>query len=487
MADNKQYDTQYWIGQLSKVQLPVLSGVMKELNAVAQSDASSADQLSEIILRDAALTAKVLRVANSVYHNPSADNPISTISRAVVQLGFQGIKAISLSVMLVDSLLKKRAKTRMLEWMARGFHSAVQAESLMRKKGSSEESEQVFITALLLHIGDMALWASQDQRIKQLDQELNAHCATDTELERELLGSSIKDISIALANEWKLGDQLLEALCPGAEPSLATQAVLLGEQISLAAEQGWDSPQCREVLAKASLFSGFGIEETQKMLEAGAQHAATVAESYGAGAIREYLPTGERKAAEVPGEVAAEEVVGDPQLQLDVLREMGTLAEQNIDVNTLFQMVVEGVHRGVGLERVALCLVDPRGQAMAAKYVLGQTVDLWKEDLAFPVKSEQDNVFAHCLHSRQCLWFRPGQEHSLEHLINKKTARLVDVHNCLIASVYAGNRPVGIIVADRGVDGSPITLEQFESFEHFAQQTSVSLALLASKRVKRNR
>ncbi|ARN75856.1 HDOD domain-containing protein [Oceanicoccus sagamiensis] len=483
-SDSINPSTEKWIKQLSSVQLPVLSGVMQELNAVTQNSESSASQLSEIILKDSALTTKVLRIANSAYNNPNADNQITTISRAVVQLGFQGIKAISLSVMMVDSLLKQHAKERMLQWMARGFHTAVQAENLLTKAGGNEKEEEVFITALLLHVGDMAFWSCRGDAVDRLDASLDADSAGDAELESEMLGTSMKEITIALAREWQLGSRLQEALSPGGHPSQATEAVLLGEEISLATEKGWDSQEFRDVLVKASLFSGLGLEDVRNMIEQGAEKAASVAVTYGANKICHLIPSSTEQEVKPEAKV----LKADPQLQLDILREMGVLVEQQVDVNTLFQMVVEGIHRGIGLERVCLCLIDPKVTSMQAKYVLGDNTDDWRADMQFPIKAEQDNLFAQCLHSRVNVWLRRDVTSNLRHLINKKIERLIDTDNCLVSSVYAGSRPIGLIVADRGLKKpQAISAEQHESFEHFSQQTSMSLSMLAEKARQRRR
>lgn len=482
-------DTNYWVKQLSHVQLPVLSGVMKDINAVTQNSESSAEQLSEIILRDSALTAKVLRLANSVANVRTGK--ISTISRAVVQLGFKGIKAISLSVMLVDSLLKNNDKTRMMEWMARGFHTAVQAESLIKHAGGGDD-EEVFITALLLHVGDMAFWSMKGQYVNLLDGALNTTGEPCNEaLEEKILGSSLKDVGIALVDEWNLGDDLKEVLSPGHKPSMRTQAVLLGEKLSLAAEKGWDSPEFTDALVDASMFTGLGLQDMRAEIIAGAEKASEVAKTFGAERITAYIPKVE------PGQnedvkAVVEELVkesaassADPKLQLEILRDMGNMIENNIDVNTLFNMLTEGVHRGVGLERVALCLIDPRATSMAAKYVLGDKTERWREDFKFPVKAEQDNLFSYCLFNRQVIWLKRRENHELAYLINKKMHNLLDVDNCLVASVYTGKRTVGILVADRGSKGASITDEQYESFQHFAQQANNSLAMLAANANKR--
>lgn len=483
-ADSPSASTQQWVKQLSNVQLPVLSGVMQELNAVTRNSDSSAAQLSEIILKDSALTTKVLRIANSAYNNPSTDNQINTISRAVVQLGFQGIKAISLSVMLVDSLLKQNTKDRMLQWMARGFHSAVQAENLLKQIGGNEKEEEVFVTSLLLHVGEMAFWSCKSESAELLDQSLSADSGGDASLETKLLGSSMKDITRALAEEWQLGDHLQEALSPGAQPSQATEAVLLGEEISMATEKGWESQEFRDVLVKASLFSGMGLDNVRNLIKEGAEKAASVAVTYGANKICHLIPSTTEKA--VVSETKY--LKADPQLQLDILREMGALVEQQVDINTLFQMVVEGIHRGIGLERVCLCLLDPKVTSMQVKYVLGEKTDEWRSDMQFPIKSEQDNLFAHCLHSRTNIWLRRDVTSNLRHLINKKIARLIDTENCLVSSVYAGGRPIGLIIADRGITKPlAISTEQHESFNHFSQQASMSLAMLAEKAKQRRR
>lgn len=481
MSKKVSESTEKWVKELSQVQLPVMSGVMKELNAVTQNSASSAAQLSEIILKDSALTTKVLRIANSAYHNPSSENAINTISRAVVQLGFHGIKAISLSVMMVDSLLKQNAKDRMLEWMARGFHTAVQAENLLKHVGGNEREEEVFITSLLLHVGEMAFWSCKSAAAEKLDKQLAPKSGPDAELESALLGSSMKEISQRLAEEWQLGPHVQQALSPGAHPSKATEAVLLGEEISFATEQGWDSQAFRDVLVKASLYSGMSLEDVRSMIEASADQAASVAVSYGANKVCHLIPS----TLEKPKVVESTALKADPQLQLDVLREMGVMVEQMVDVNTLFQMVVEGIHRGIGLERVALCLVDPKLTRMQAKYVLGDDIEVWKADLDFPVKSEQDNLFAYCLHSRQNIWMRRKVSGNLQHLVSKRIERVIDSANCLLAAVYAGSRPIGIIIADRGKKGGEIDAEQQESFDHFAQQTNMSLAMLAAKAKER--
>jgi len=464
-----------WVTRLSRAELPVLSEVMREINRLTSGSDTSVTQLSVVILRDAALTAKVLRLANSAYFNPHGDQDVTTISRAVVKLGFQGIKAISLSVMLIDSLLKKGAKQRMLEWLARGFHAAVQAERLVASRNKSIK-EDVFVAALLLHVGDMAFWSCRGTQIGELE-HLLADQHGDERAERRVLGTSMREITQQLVKLWQLGEILDEALQDGECDSIGAQAVRLGEEISFAAEQGWHSEALETVLDKVAEFSGLAREDAREMLLKGAEDAAAVALSYGANKVCNYIPS------TVDAEVKVTRTSrGDPQLQLSILRELATMIQEQVDANTLFQTVVEGIHRGVGFERVALCLIDPKKKILQAKYALSDEGTEWRDALSFSMKSEQDNLLAYCLHSRQLLWLRRDKPGQLKHLIDARTATTIAVDNCVMASLYAGSRQVGVVLADRGIGGDAIEQDQYESFCHFVQQASMGLAMLADSK-----
>jgi HD-like signal output (HDOD) protein len=464
-----------WVTRLSRNELPVLSGVMRDINRLTSGSDTSVNQLSEVILRDASLTAKVLRLSNSAYFNPHGDQDVTTISRAVVKLGFQGIKAISLSVMLIDSLLKKGAKQRMLEWLARGFHAAVQTQRLLGNRGQAVK-EDAFIAALLLHVGDMAFWSCRGEQMLELERALGDQY-NNTDSERAVLGTTLREITQQLASVWQLGETLNEALQEGDCDTHTAQAVRLGDEISLAAEHGWDSPELENILDKVAAFTGQSREEARESLLKGAEDAAAVALNYGANKVCNFIPS-TSDAAVMP----ARKSKSDAQLQLSILRELATMIHENVDVNTLFQTVVEGVHRAIGFERVALLLIEPKKKVLQAKYALSEDGAAWRDEMQFSIRGEQDNLFSYCLHSRQLLWMRPDKPGQLKHLIDFGARNVFDPGNAVLAALYAGSRQIGVLFADRGAQGDPIEQDQYESFCHFAQQANMGLSMLAERR-----
>lgn len=359
-----------WVEKLGKNDLPVLATVVKELNELTGSDDTEINHLAEVILRDANLTSQVLRIANSVRYNPS-NFPINTISRAIVLLGFSGVRAICISVMMIDSLLRKQPREHLLEAMAQGFHAAVQARNLLQ---NSEEvaKEEVFISALLYHVGDMAFWSCAGGAADEIEQLMSEQGLDEKEAVEEVLGTSFKAITRELASQWSLGETLEQALYPPREPSTKVTAVRLGEQISQSAKHGWGSPQMLEVIHKVCKYTGKSVQQVQKALIDSADEAASVALNFGAAKVCHLIPTSANAAHDKSTDqkeivVGPKAMRGDPQLQLNILRELSSTINE-LDLNTIFQMVMEGIHRGIGLERVAVAFV--LGDTLKLKYVL---------------------------------------------------------------------------------------------------------------------
>src|SRR6056297_2003177 len=82
----------------SLINLPTVPTVIAEVLEAANNTELSAKSLASIIEKDQALTAKTLRVANSPFYGFS--RRIATIDLAIVLLGLNTIKEISLTMAL---------------------------------------------------------------------------------------------------------------------------------------------------------------------------------------------------------------------------------------------------------------------------------------------------------------------------------------------------------------------------------------------------
>lgn len=471
-----------WLNKLTRQNMPVVGKVIAELNSLTGSDEADVNQLAEVILRDPNLTSHILRVANSVHYNHS-NYPINTVSRAVVLIGFKGMRAVCISLLLIDSLLKNGAKDRLLQLMAQGIHAASQARDLV-KFHNEDAAEEVFIAALLFHLGEMAFLANE--KITDLNADLldsNANVRKDA-MER-LLGTSFKAITRGLAKHWKLGETLEQSLYPGREPSEKVRAVVIGERMSRAALKGWDSSAAKKVMDEVAEYANLDSEQTLKLVQESAERAAEVALHYGAAEACPLIPGKNLKYKSAKDErVDAQKILrGDAQLQLNILRELTTAAAEKADVSTIFQMVLEGMHRGIGIERVAVAFIQRH--FAKAKYVLGEGTDTWRTAFDFDVGPYSENIFTHAIATNGTLWIDQAFLIENEHLFTSDIVRHLGKYQSFIFVLKVGDRTPALFYADRGNYGGKLSSEQFESFRHFATQAQMNLNLLSQTNKKK--
>lgn len=466
----------YWVAKLKTQNTPVLGDVIIQLNAITGDDQANFNQMSELILRDANLTSHVLRVANSVQYNYGKTH-INTVSRAIVLIGLKGMRAVCISLLIIDTLLVGQSKERILQLMAQGFHAGTQARNLLSKSDDEAESaEEAFIAGLLFNLGEMAFWS-----LEPANGDTEALLSSDVRVKKRamdsLLGTSFKAMTKSLAVTWQLGDTLIEALNNPECPSEKAKAVILGERISRAALYGWDSLQLKKVLGEVTTFTHVSQDDALALIKKGADQAAEVALDFGVNEACPLIPNSFRKGPLVSGS-RGKIMKGDPALQLNILRDLTAATNDRLDVNTVFQMAVEGMHRGIGLERVSFSLINKR--KLEAKYMLGEGTQHWRKEFTFDVGPYAVNPFTHTLEQNEPCWFNPEIIAANKDLYSKDVINLLGKKPCFISILVIESRPVAMFYADRGHFGGSLTKDQFESFKHFSHQTQISLHLLSS-------
>jgi hypothetical protein len=273
-----------------------------------------------------------------------------------------------------------------------------------------------------------------------------------------------------------LGTVLKQELKNSGTASPDVQAVILGDKLSTALMKGWHSPAFLKVLKKVASFCDVDENQALEMIMQSAFETASIAVIHGANRLCPLIPSAADAVREGQEKGPAAQILkSNPQLQLNVLRELGSLVSEKADINTLFRTVLEGMHRAIGLERVAIALMNPNRTALQAKYVLGQGTEDWREKFVFPLQSSHDGIFAGCVHKNRVVLvpadqrFPPGEQ------------ALLGMGPAIMAPIAAGPRIIGVFYADRAGLVSKFDDDQPEAFKHFTLQANMCLALLAAK------
>ena len=199
-----------WIERISENELPIFKYTVNAINDVVSKDATSTSDLSRIILRDANLTARVLRLANSATYNITGST-ISTVSRAIVYLGFNLVRDVSMSLAIIDALLSGKAKEHALKLMAQSFHAAVQARDFAEQRGDTA-SEEIFIAALLRYVGEITFWCVAGEEGEQIIELMEQRGFSEEMAQQEVRGFTLDQITVGITTDWHLSDLLHRAI-----------------------------------------------------------------------------------------------------------------------------------------------------------------------------------------------------------------------------------------------------------------------------------
>lgn len=196
--------------------LPTTSPVVRKLLGIIDSQTLSLNEIGDIIAKDQAITARLLKMVNSpVYGFPGR---ISSVSQALILLGLNIVKGMLLGI----SVFEMMEKTMMGLW-EHSLCVAVAARTIASKKGLNEP-EEVMVSALIHDIGKVALNIkfSEQYNSALLLSEKKGIMIKDSE--EDIFGISHTDAGGWLAQKWNFPKTLLEPIVYHHNPDIAKNA-----------------------------------------------------------------------------------------------------------------------------------------------------------------------------------------------------------------------------------------------------------------------
>ena len=190
-------------------ELPALPKAACHIMAVIEDPKTTATRLEKALAMDQALTAKVLRIANSPFYG--AVREIRTVSEAIVRLGFISIRNWTVVTATKSVFLAPGAGTLYKKIWRQSVMSAM-AGQLVAQHLRKGEPENVFIGGLMQNIGQLVLARSHPELFQQILTESEHSGRPYHEVENQLLGFDHGELGALLINEWNLSQDLEEAV-----------------------------------------------------------------------------------------------------------------------------------------------------------------------------------------------------------------------------------------------------------------------------------
>lgn len=219
-----------WVKYIGNQSVPVFNSTIQSVIRLTMDDRSSCKQLAEIILQDASLTSRVIRVANSPYYN-RCNTESDDIRRIILLIGFKRISEICLTLSILDSLTDKRTRKVIYKVISKSFHAAIQARSIAEIY-NIKKPDKIYLAALLSNIGEISFWSLSGKAGLLISDLLNNGCISAEKAQEKILGTTFRELSLGLASEWHFSELLKRSLSNPNSCDIEVKAIQYGYDIA---------------------------------------------------------------------------------------------------------------------------------------------------------------------------------------------------------------------------------------------------------------
>lgn len=272
--------------------LPIFNASVGQVRRLSNDPDAHSMELAQTILKDANLSAKILRIANSPVYSRGLGK-ISSVSRAVVLLGFDTIRNLCVTVKLIESFEHEHPAIGMNQLVARSYIAAGFARDLSIQCGS-KEAEEVYICGLLHGLGEIAVAYFLPTRFNATVAAHRDRGLSWIQAQQEVLGTQFSEVGQQLAGTWNFSPRISNTMLPfnlthkgpvRSREELSHALAAVGSDVvgKLFVDHGGAAGSMRELMQSLSALTGVRLERVENSLTQSFQASCELAKEYGLG------------------------------------------------------------------------------------------------------------------------------------------------------------------------------------------------------------
>ncbi len=191
--------------------LPVLPTITSKILEVVDNPRSSAGDLANLVAKDQVLTAKVLKMANSPFYG--LPQRVYTVKQAVVLMGFDSLKEISLSLSIFNIFKNEKSSPyfNITEFWKHSIGVGLGTQ-LIAKKVHYRDTGMAFTAGLLHDLGKLVLNHYLPHEFNQVQDLVNEKGMSLKEAELLVWGVEHGQVGAWLGERWRLPSLLTETM-----------------------------------------------------------------------------------------------------------------------------------------------------------------------------------------------------------------------------------------------------------------------------------
>ena len=208
--------------------LPELPSVLMEVNRLIRKPAITVNEVSSLIIKDPALTSRILRMANSSYYGLSYK--VATLSKAIAVLGFSIIQNLGITATIFKIFNKCNPALLNIKGLWHHSLGCAIASKIILKKQSPVLQEKAFLAGILHDIGKVIIAENLPEETNKVLSKLREdEFLTQSELEKDFIGYTHSDFGAFISEKWQFPPELSIAIKFHHDPHLFLNNIPVGE------------------------------------------------------------------------------------------------------------------------------------------------------------------------------------------------------------------------------------------------------------------
>ena len=213
---------------LASVTLPSIPDLAHSLIETLNQEDASVAEISDQIGRDPAISAKLLRIANSAQFG--LPRGVGRIEDAIAMVGMGQVRSVALAACFSHSFPRLPGLDMYIFWKT-SMACAGYAEWLAQKVGV--DPSMAWLTGMMVRLGEMLIAQGQPQTLMEIE-KLPLAPGVRWQRERMLVGFTEGQLIAELARRWNFPMQIVQALQRSADPLVDQAYSRLGAIVHLA-------------------------------------------------------------------------------------------------------------------------------------------------------------------------------------------------------------------------------------------------------------
>jgi HD-like signal output (HDOD) protein len=449
---------------------PALSHVISQVNHFSTSENSRTNDLTEAILKDVALTNKLLRIVNAAHFG---SRPINTVSRAIVILGFDTVRDVALSLMLFEHLHDHAQASELKAEAVESFFCGILGRTLAARAGV-RDTEEVLICALFRNLGRMICRLHFFDKSQEVEALMAKEGLSEEVASRRVLGISYDEFSQTLGKHWHLPASLLQGMAPlppggikapGNEAGKAQLLANLAHEIYVTTKQA--PPEAleqaiekvgrkfspgiqfsRDALMEVVHRSSETMQEEARTLQVDIKASPIIkrlVEEASAPAREEGPSPEERAATSLPQEAPAE----DPtSILVAGIQDLTGMLLEEFRPAELLQVAAELLYRAKCFDHVLISTIAASGKELVGRIGFGPKAEVLKQSVRIPLSFSPD-VFHAAVSKGADLMISDTQAENIKARIPAWYTDRIGAKSFLLLPVQLNGRTIALLYGDR--------------------------------------